>query len=272
VAAIFARSGGAGPQLQEDVDQVQVTVTNTEEKLTIDFTGTSARSGGFANCGIGGLKSGALAGLLEMRAAGIDWNAGLLAHLKIASQPGTINNPKLPAAVSDGITEGAVAAASAVSAAVGNMSLGSALGRGTVSFNGANTFLANTLAGIDENGRVRGTLLMDGIGLCSSGNECRDGLELARALAGSPTGNFRTWRPTNCPTPSSYLFRRVGKRRRWVSKGRQFDRARFRALPCPVHIDAALDAWGGVSQRIGHSRGLAGERGPFWTADDCENR
>ncbi len=206
----FCEIGGAAPELQEDVYEVQVTVTNTGEKLTIDFTGTSAQSGGFANCGIGGLKSGALAGLLEMLAAGIDWNAGVLAHLEIVGQLGTINNPRFPAAVSDGITEGAVVTASAVSAAVGNMLLGSAEDRATVSFNGANTFLGNTLAGIDENGRVWGTLLMDGIGLCYSGNEYRDGLDLAGA-GGIPYTQFANVETNELHYPILYLFRRVGK-------------------------------------------------------------
>ncbi|EQD30422.1 N-methylhydantoinase B, partial [mine drainage metagenome] len=172
--------GGAAPELQDDVYEVHCTLRNTGEKLVFDFSGTSKQSGGFANCGIGGLRSACLMSLMESAALGLPWNAGISSCVEIWTQPGTVNNPTWPAAVSDGITEGAVTTALAASQAVSNWLLASGEMAGKAAANGGN-FLGNTLGGLDEKGNIWGTLLLDSLVQSYGPTMHRDAIDMAGA-------------------------------------------------------------------------------------------
>ena len=100
-------------------------MTHTSEKLIFDFSGTSPQCTGFANRGSGGMRSGVISGFVEPIACDIPWNAGILANVEIVSQEGAVNNPTYPAAVGDGITEGAIVTATASAGTVPRMLLGS---------------------------------------------------------------------------------------------------------------------------------------------------
>ena len=199
--------GGAAPELQDEVYEVDCTLTNTGERLIFDFSGTSKQSTGFANCGVGGLRGGVLAGLLEQIAYDIPWNAGILVHLEIVSQEGTTNNPTFPAAVSDGITEGAIATGIAAGGAVGHMILGDDRLRATTIGGAGSAFLGNTMGGLDRHGKFWGTLLMDAIGMAASGKEQRDGLDVCGS-GGIPYTQYANVETNELHYPFLYLFRR----------------------------------------------------------------
>ncbi|MFQ5668450.1 MAG: hydantoinase B/oxoprolinase family protein, partial [Candidatus Binatia bacterium] len=201
--------GGSAPELQDEVYEVDCTLTNTGEKLIFDFSGTAKQSTGFANCGIGGLRGGVLGGLLEQIAYDIPWNAGILAHIEIVSQEGTTNNPTFPAAVSDGITEGAIATGIAAGGCVGNMILADEGLRATTVGGAGSAFLGNTMGGLDRNGKFWGTLLMDAIGMAASGKEARDGLDVCGS-GGIPYTQYANVETNELHYPLLYLFRRRG--------------------------------------------------------------
>jgi N-methylhydantoinase B len=203
--------GGSAPELQDEVYEVDCTLANTGEKLVFDFSGTAKQSSGFANCGIGGLRGGVLAGLLEQIAYDIPWNAGILVNIEILSQTGTTNNPTFPAAVSDGITEGAIATGVAAGGAVGNMILGDDHLRATTIGGAGSAFLGNTMGGLDRNGKLWGTLLMDAIGMAASGKEGRDGLDVCGS-GGIPYTQYANVETNELHYPFLYLFRRRGAR------------------------------------------------------------
>lgn len=201
--------GGSAPELQDEVYEVDCTLTNTGERLIFDFSGTSKQSSGFANCGVGGLRGGVLAGLLEQIAYDIAWNAGILVHLEIVSQAGTTNNPNFPAAVSDGITEGAIATGIAAGGAVGNMILAHDELRATTIGGAGSAFLGNTMGGLDRDGKFWGTLLMDAIGMAASGKERRDGPDVCGS-GGIPYTQYANVETNELHYPFLYLFRRRG--------------------------------------------------------------
>jgi len=194
--------GGAAPELQDEVYQMECTLTNTGEKLIFDFSGTSVQCTGFANCGIGGMRSGVISGFAEPVAYDIPWNAGILENVEIISQEGTINNPTYPAALSDGITEGAIVTAAASAGAVMRMLLGHKELRDKTLINSGAAFLGNTLGGMNEKGEFWGTLLMDVIGMCSMPTGARDGKDIT-GPAEFPTHNFPTSKQMNFITPCS---------------------------------------------------------------------
>ncbi len=201
--------GGAAPHLQDDVYEVQCTLRNTGEKLIYDFSGTSKQSGGFANCGFGGLRSACLMSLMESVAYGIPWNAGISSCMEIWTQPGTVNNPTWPAAVSDGITEGAVTTAMAAAQAVSNWLALSDEMDDKAGANGGN-FLGNTLGGIDENGRIWGTLLLDSLVQSYGPTKYRDGKDMAGA-PGIPYTQVVNVEQNELHYPMLYLYRRTGQ-------------------------------------------------------------
>ena len=202
--------GGAAPELQDEVYEVQCTMTNTGQKLIFDFSGTSPQCTGFANCGIGGLRSGVIAGFMEPIAYDIPWNAGILVNVEIISQEGTLNNPTYPAAVSDGITEGAIVTAAASSGAVCQMLLGSEEFREkTLVTSGAN-FLGNTLGGLDEHGQMWGTLLMDVIGMTATPTAVSDAKDITGS-GGIPYTQFSNVETNELHYPILYLYRRLGR-------------------------------------------------------------
>ncbi len=202
--------GGAAPELQDEVYQMECTLTNTGEKLIFDFSGTSVQCTGFANCGVGGMRSGVISGFAEPVAFDIPWNAGILENVEIISQEGTINNPKYPAALSDGITEGAIVTAAASAGAVMRMVLGHRELRDKTLINSGAAFLGNTLGGMNEKGEFWGTLLMDVIGMCSMPTGVRDGRDITGS-GGIPYTQFSNVETNELHYPMLYLYRRLGK-------------------------------------------------------------
>jgi N-methylhydantoinase B len=202
--------GGAAPDLQDEVYEVQCTLTNTGEKLIFDFSGTSPQCRGFANCGIGGLRSGVIAGFMEPIAYDIPWNAGILVNVEIVSQEGTVNNPTYPAAVSDGITEGAIVTAAASAGAGGQMLLGDKEFRDKTLITSGSNFLGNTLGGVDERGQVWGTLLMDVIGMAAMPTAVNDAKDITGS-GGIPYTQFSNVETNELHYPMLYLYRRLGR-------------------------------------------------------------
>jgi N-methylhydantoinase B len=202
--------GGAAPELQDEVYEVECALTNTGEKLVFDFTGTSPQCRGFANCGIGGMRSGVIAGFMEPIAFDIPWNAGILVNIEIISQEGTVNNPTYPAAVSDGITEGAIVTAAASSGAVSQMLLGSKEFRERALITSGSNFLGNTLGGMDERGQRWGTLLMDVIGMTAAPTAVDDAKDITGS-GGIPYTQFSNVETNELHYPMLYFYRRLGR-------------------------------------------------------------
>jgi N-methylhydantoinase B len=202
--------GGAAPELQDEVYMMECTMTNDGEKLVFDFSGTSPQCAGFANCGIGGMRSGVISGFAEPVAYDIPWNAGILENVEIISQQGTINNPTYPAAVSDGITEGAIVTATAAAGAVTRMLLGHKELRDLTLCNSGAAFLGNTLGGINDRGEFWGTLLMDVIGMCSVPTGAHDGKDITGS-GGIPYTQFSNVETNELHYPLMYLYRRLAK-------------------------------------------------------------
>ncbi len=202
--------GGAAPELQDEVYMMECTLTNTGEKLIFDFSGTSPQCRGFANCGIGGTRSGVISGFAEPVAYDIPWNAGILENVEIISQQGTINNPTYPAALSDGITEGAIVTATAAAGAVTRMLMGHKELRDKTLVNSGAAFLGNTLGGINERGEIWGTLLLDVIGMCSMPTGTHDGKDITGS-GGIPYTQFSNVETNELHYPLLYLYRRLAK-------------------------------------------------------------
>jgi len=202
--------GGAAADLQDEVYMMECTMTNTGHKLVFDFTGTSHQCRGFANCGIGGMRSGVISGFAEPVAFDIPWNAGILENVEIISQQGTINNPTYPAALSDGITEGAIVTATAAAGAVMRMLLGHKELRDKTLINSGAAFLGNTLGGVNERGEIWGTLLLDVIGMCSMPTGVRDGKDITGS-GGIPYTQFSNVETNELHYPLLYLYRRLAR-------------------------------------------------------------
>lgn len=202
--------GGAAPELQDEVYMMECAMTNTGEKLIFDFSGTSPQCSGFANCGIGGMRSGVISGFAEPVAFDIPWNAGILENVEIISQQGTINNPTYPAALSDGITEGAIVTASAAAGTVYRMLMGHRELRDKTLINSGAAFLGNTLGGLNERGEIWGTLLLDVIGMCSMPTGVRDGKDITGS-GGIPYTQFSNVETNELHYPLLYLFRRLAR-------------------------------------------------------------
>lgn len=202
--------GGSAPELQDEVYHMQCTMTNTGEKLIFDFSGTSKQCSGFANSSMGGMRSGVISGFAEPVAYDVLWNAGILENIEIFSQEGTFNNPTYPAAVSDGITEGAMVSATVAGAAVEHMLAGHKELRDKTLMNSGAMFLGNTIGGIDEHGEMWGTLLLDVIGMCSMPTGVHDGKDITGS-GGIPYTQFSNVETNELHYPMLYLFRRLAK-------------------------------------------------------------
>lgn len=202
--------GGSAPELQDEVYMTECTLTNNGEKLTFDFSGTSPQCSGFANCGIGGQRSGVLSGIVEPVAYDIPVNAGILRNIEIITQEGTINNPTFPAAVSDGITEGAIVTATCSAGVIMRMLLGHKELRDKTLINSGAAFLGNTLGGVDESGQFWGTLLLDVIGMCAPPIGIRDGKDITGS-GGIPYTQFSNVEGNELHYPFLYLYRRLAR-------------------------------------------------------------
>jgi N-methylhydantoinase B len=207
----FLEIGGNAPELQDEIYEVQLTMTNTGDKLIFDYSGTCKQSGGFVNCGVGGLRSGTLTSFVEPLAWDLPWNAGLLANIEIISQEGTLNNPEPPAAVSDGISEGAVVTLNAATRAIILMILLHDELRQQSWCTSGGAFLGNTMGGLDQRNQIWGTLLMDTVsGIPYGANASKDGIDVA-GTPGIPYSLMANVETNEFHYPLLYLYRRTAQ-------------------------------------------------------------
>ncbi len=206
----FFETGGYAPELSEQVYEVDLTLVNDGERLVFDFSGTSPQASGFVNCGFGGQLGGVLGSLLQQLAHDIPWNGGVIARLELRSQPQTVNNPTWPAAVSGGVTEGAISTGTAAAGALGHLVLGAPPVRERMTLGAGSIFLGSTLGGMNPDGTMWGTLLMDPIGMGGAATSVGDGIDLCGSGA-IPYTQFANVESAERNYPILYLFRRVAR-------------------------------------------------------------
>jgi N-methylhydantoinase B len=81
--------------------RVVLTLTKRDDRLILDFTGTSRQARGLINCTAGGLRAGVLTALYILLCHDLPWNQGVLDCLEIEAPAGTVVNcsPPTPCAM-----------------------------------------------------------------------------------------------------------------------------------------------------------------------------
>jgi N-methylhydantoinase B/oxoprolinase/acetone carboxylase alpha subunit len=87
--------------VEDKLYRYKLKLTKKDDKLILDFTGTSKQAAGSVNCAYSGLIGGVVQTLFPLLCFDLPWSHGAIADcFEIISQEGTINNCTYPAATS----------------------------------------------------------------------------------------------------------------------------------------------------------------------------
>ena len=84
---------------QPDIYRIECAVTKRDDRLIIDFDGSSANAAGIINCTFAGLNAGILSATYILLAFDLPWNSGIRRRIDVLAAPGTINHAAYPAPV-----------------------------------------------------------------------------------------------------------------------------------------------------------------------------
>ncbi len=185
--------------------RIRLAMTKRGDRLSFDFTGTDKQARGAINCTRVGLDSGVFSAILPLLCYDIPWSpAGVMPHVEIVSEEGTINNARHPAAVSMATVQATFATSHVTYAAIAKMIAASGL-KDEIQANWMPAWHGITLGGSHADGRPFTAVLLDTTG-GGGARATRDGVDAA-GVAGAPAmaiGNVETYEKEN---PILYVWR-----------------------------------------------------------------
>lgn len=242
---------------QNELYEIRVELTKQDDRLLLDFTGTSEQAPGAINCARSGLEGAAFGVFFIFLCYDLPWSVGAARRIvEIVSEEGTINNAQRPAAVSMASVMGTWATQDVASNAFAKMLLSSDKYRGEAQACWQPGINGQVIAGMDRGGQPFATILMDCCGGGAGARTFDDGIDSGGFMQSmsSTISNVET-------NESRYPVLQVYRRERPDSGGH----GRFRGglgieyglLPHKSPVDLADVVFAsGVGQPEGH--GLSG--------------
>jgi N-methylhydantoinase A/oxoprolinase/acetone carboxylase beta subunit/N-methylhydantoinase B/oxoprolinase/acetone carboxylase alpha subunit len=171
---VYLDHDGNNPILYEGF----LAVTKKGEKITFDFTGTSAQAPGMVNGTQSALRGGVMAAFLPMLCFDVPWaTGGLVDIVEIIAEPGTINNAEHPAGVTGGSTFGEAITENLATACLGKMLASSDLHRDEAMATWYPYVNLQIVAGDDQFGRQFAAVMLDCAAGGSGAKSFRDGID-----------------------------------------------------------------------------------------------
>ncbi|MFJ9381314.1 hydantoinase B/oxoprolinase family protein [Streptomyces sp. NPDC101455] len=167
---------------------VDLVLTKKDDRLVLDFSGSSPQAQGFVNCSRAGLTGGVAGALIPTLGFGIPWNDGLLRPAKIVAPDGLVCTAVPPAPVGSATVETVWVVSNVVAGALNRLLLASPEFADRAQAVSSGTMATFNLSGRDQYGARFGLHLMDPLAGGFGAFADHDGPDAAG--------------PINCPCPS----------------------------------------------------------------------
>jgi N-methylhydantoinase B len=158
--------------------EIRLSLEKQDDRLVLDFTGTSPQAPGPINCARSGLEGAAVGVFFIFLCYDLPWSVGAARRvLEIVSEEGTVNNATSPAAVSMASVMGTWATQDVVSNAMAKMLLASDKYSSEAQSCWQPAINGHVIAGVDRHGEPFASILMD---CCGGGGGARtfdDGID-----------------------------------------------------------------------------------------------
>lgn len=182
--------------------------TKRGDKLTLDYSGSSAQAPGFINCTRSGLAGAVCGSILPTFAWDMQWNEGALAPIEIVAPDGLICTAKHPAPVGSATVEAIWVTANATMSALNKMLMCSARYRDRAQGLSAGVMATFNLGGINQFGERFGLHLMDPLASGSAAWPTKDGVDAGGPIT-SPFSGIADVERNEQVSPLFYLYRRL---------------------------------------------------------------
>jgi N-methylhydantoinase B len=190
-----------------EIYKVICTLTKTGERLTFDFTGTSANARGLINCTYAGLQAACLTATYLNLCWDIPWNRGVRDCMDIVSEPGTVNNCAYPAPCAMATISAVIVTIDSAWRCLSQMVLASEKYREEAMAVWSGTSMAPIFAGKSQHGFPFAATEMSHFGGGGGASHDTDGVDTA-GIVFNTTPNMPNVEDQEAEYPVLYLFRR----------------------------------------------------------------
>ncbi len=180
------------------------------DKLTLDYSGTSAQAPGFINSTRVGLVGAVCGSVLPTLAWDMQWNQGALAPVEIKADEGLVCTAKHPAPVGSATVEAIWVAANATMQALNKMLQTSPIYAGRAQGVNAGVMATFNLGGINQFGERFGLHLMDPLAAGSAAWPDKDGVNAGGPIT-SPFSGIADVERNEQVSPLFYHYRRLAR-------------------------------------------------------------
>lgn len=191
---------------EPNIYRIECAVTKTDDRLAVDFAGTSENAKGIINATYAGLNAGVLSAVLILLAFDLPWNSGIRRRIDVRSASGTINNAAYPAPVTMATISATIVTIDAVWSCLAQMLLESDLAIEAMA-NWSGSSLAPIFTGVTKAGEPFAHTEMSHFGGGGGARIFRDGVDSA-GIVFNTTPNIPNIEVNEQDFPVLYLFRR----------------------------------------------------------------
>jgi len=191
----------------EQARKVVLTMTKEGDSLTFDFTGTDGQSASNRNSSLAATQGGVFGSLAPMLCYDVPWSQGILNVMKVIAPEGTIINPKMPAALTEGTIGPAYLVQDAALVTISEMLNASEKWKEEATAVWTPSVAGQAFAGVNQHGTFMVTLFMDHQGGGGGARTYADGVDTGGILW-QPTTTMPNVEAYEMVLPVLYLFRR----------------------------------------------------------------
>jgi N-methylhydantoinase B len=188
--------------------KIDCKATKKDDKLTLDFSGSSKQAPGFINATRSGLVGGCAGGVLTTLGFDIQWNEGLLNPVEIVAPNGLICTAQFPAPVGSATVETIWSVSNAVMSALNKLLTTSPKYRHRAQCISDGCMATFNLGGVNQYGEPFGLHLMDPLAAGSGAFATKDGIDAGGPIT-SPVSCIADVERNEQVAPLFYLHRRL---------------------------------------------------------------
>ncbi|HTY65835.1 MAG TPA: hydantoinase B/oxoprolinase family protein [Alphaproteobacteria bacterium] len=190
--------------------KIDVRLTKRDDKLTLDFSGSSKQAPGFINATRAGLRGGVAGGILPILAYDMQWNQGALSPVDIVAPDGLICTAQFPAPVGAATVEAIWVVCNATTLAINKLLATSDKYRHRVQGITDGCMATFNLGGVNQYGEPFGLHLMDPIAGGAGAYASKDGVDAGGPIT-SPVSSIADIERNEQVSPLFYLHRRLAR-------------------------------------------------------------
>jgi N-methylhydantoinase B len=163
---------------------IKLKMTKRDDRLILDFAGTSPQAPGMINSTLSGLIGGVMAAALPLLCFDLPWASGVLEELiEIRSEEGTVNNARYPAAVSMSSISATWMTWNLVSTCLGRLFAASDAHRDEAQACWHPGFTGCVISGLDQRGDPLAAIILDSVAGGGGARTHADGVDTGGYLA-----------------------------------------------------------------------------------------